>query len=376
MKKNKKRYLIENDLVVGGGAEQIMRLLVSKLLAEGHDVTVATCSGSKKMFYDNYPREVKHFLWEVPWCGNVRRFSLAWMRYRVRRMQVAMQRWILDHRRYDVAIAMKEGPCMRDVANRNVRKRYGWVHVDYRSLYWTKGTYSSAEEEMAFFRKMDNVICVSQAAADGVKLVVGDPGNLLVAHNPIDIDAIKAKSYYPCEVMRMEGKPLLVAVGRLVEGKRFDLLLEACACLSGRYDFEVWIVGEGDQRDALERMIAEAHFDFVKLLGHKDNPYPYIKQADWFVSTSVSESYGLAIQEALILGVPVVVTECPAMYETVEEKYGYIIDNNVEALVVTLEEILTNHAFALAKRAGAQEYSDKFESLSVRLNRIYQIVNS
>ena len=72
------------------------------------------------------------------------------------------------------------------------------------------------------------------------------------------------------------------------------------------------------------------------------NPYKYLAQADLFVSTSISESYGLAVQEAFILGVPVVAVKCSGIEEVFDTRFGKLIENSEEELACTLKEIVSN----------------------------------
>lgn len=368
----KKRYLLENDLISGGGAEQVMKSLVDKLLREGHDVTVAVRKGNRKDFYKLYPREVKFYLLEFPWLDNVKRFTLRWALQRIRYTFFCIRRFWLNIQRFDIAVAMKEGPCMQDVALRKATTRYGWVHVDYRYIYWTKKYYQSVVDEVECFRQMNRVVCVSQAAAEGVVKTIGDPGNLVVCYNPIDAHIIREKATEKCQITRKEDRPLFVSVGRLAREKQFTMLLEVCNRLSKQYEFELWIIGDGPERNKLEKMIEQWDIHCVKLLGSQENPYSYMKQADCFVSTSVAESYGLAIQEALILGIPVLATECPAMWETIPEGSGMIVPNDPENLFHAMESVIQNREILECLCTNINARNDKKEWYETRLNEIYQ----
>lgn len=364
----KKRYLVENDYITGGGAENVMRNLVTLLLDEGHDVTIATWKGSKKTFYEIYPDTVHHFMVEFPWNDQVKRFTIQWALQRIRYMLFCIQGYILKHRLFDVAIAMKEGPCMADVVERRAKKHIGWVHVDYRHLYWTDCVFPSAEEEKKCFQKMDKVVCVSQTAADGVIQTIGDPGNLKVCYNPLNVAHIRGLAQ--CNPVRKPGKPVFVAVGRLCVEKRYTMMLRVCNRLSTKYNFELWILGDGPQREELENSILAQRMNGVKFLGHQSNPYPYMKAADCFISTSKTESYGLAVQESLILGVPVLVTKCAAMIETVPQQFGIIVEDDEDAVYEAWEKLLMKPSILVEYRKVLENekvydtlYEDRIEAI-------------
>lgn len=78
---------------------------------------------------------------------------------------------------------------------------------------------------------------------------------------------------------------LFVLVDWLIKG--YDRLLDVCERLNIQgYKYSVWIIGEGEDRFLLEKIIAEKQLGNVKLLGLKSNPYIYMKQADWLLLPS------------------------------------------------------------------------------------------
>lgn len=111
-------------------------------------------------------------------------------------------------------------------------------------------------------------------------------------------------------------------VGRLVPGKRFDVLVRAVAALPGAH---LLLAGDGPQRAALRRLAAELGAQGrIHLLGERDplgdsadgrTPgIPALLAAmDVFVSPSREEAFGLAVVEALAAGLPVLHVTCPAI---------------------------------------------------------------
>ncbi|MEU0375257.1 glycosyltransferase [Streptomyces sp. NPDC006283] len=102
-------------------------------------------------------------------------------------------------------------------------------------------------------------------------------------------------------------------VGRLVPGKRFDVLVEAVAALPGA---RLLLAGDGPQREALRALAVRLDAaDRVRLLGACDgDAVPALLSAmDVFVSASRDEAFGLAVVEALAAGLPVLHTTCPAV---------------------------------------------------------------
>ena len=186
----------------------------------------------------------------------------------------------------------------------------------------------------------ERVLCVSETVRRGIRATIGDPGNLCLRYNPIDGERIRALSREPVAEAAPKDGPLLVAVGRLVAGKRFDLLLDVCGELRRDHRFTLWIVGGGEEEAALRAQIARAGLTNCVLLGQRENPYPYIARADWLLSASESESYGLTVQEALILGVPVLACACGGIAECLDPRFGILTGLERDALRDALRRVL------------------------------------
>lgn len=136
-----------------------------------------------------------------------------------------------------------------------------------------------------------------------------------VVYNPVVTDEIIARAADPVDHPWIATKniPVVIGVGRLEPQKDFSLLVRAIHALQRRWPCRLLILGEGNERSALEALITELGLaDQVQLLGYVENPYAYIARADVFVLSSRWEGFGNVIVEALALGTPVVSTDCLA----------------------------------------------------------------
>ncbi|HWU06942.1 MAG TPA: glycosyltransferase [Streptomyces sp.] len=144
--------------------------------------------------------------------------------------------------------------------------------------------------------------------------------------NGIDVAAFRFDSAQRCATRALLGLPgtafVVGGVGRLVTGKRFDLLIRAVAALPG-----VWLVLAGDGPEAVPLRVLAARLgvaDRVRFLGEcgTAGPAPAVPAVlgavDVFVSASREESFGLAVVEALAAGLPVVHAACPAVEDLPE----------------------------------------------------------
>ena len=136
-----------------------------------------------------------------------------------------------------------------------------------------------------------------------------------------------------------------VMVARLSHCKGIDRTIRAVAVAREKgYPVMLHVVGDGPIRDSLCRLAEElAVTEWVIFHGEKQNPYPYIKQADLLLLTSYHEAAPMVIDEARCLGVPVLSTKTSSSQEMViETQAGWVCDNDQAAINETLCRVLAD----------------------------------
>lgn len=110
------------------------------------------------------------------------------------------------------------------------------------------------------------------------------------------------------------GPRRLVAMGRLVPAKGFDLLIEAFARVTSSHpDWSLVILGDGPERAHLEAMISELRLHHRVLMpGRVTDPAPYLTASHVFVLSSRYEGFPNALLEAMACGLPAVAFDCPS----------------------------------------------------------------
>jgi glycosyltransferase involved in cell wall biosynthesis len=156
----------------------------------------------------------------------------------------------------------------------------------------------------------DRIIAVSDGVrSDLVRRFGVKRDRVQTIHNPYDLDRIRREALEPPEFPLPDR--FIVSAGRLVKRKGFDDLLDAYAL--PKPDLPLCILGEGVERDRLAQRIRALGLDGrVHLLGYARNPFAVLARAEMFVSPSHCEGFPNAIAEAMVLGVPVVSTDCPS----------------------------------------------------------------
>jgi glycosyltransferase involved in cell wall biosynthesis len=168
----------------------------------------------------------------------------------------------------------------------------------------------------AFYPRFDAVVCQSEdMRSDLVDRYRLPATRATVIHNPVDAERVRAlaaggeaaASHWPA----LTGGPRLLAAGRLVRQKGFDLLIEALA--DERHAKATLVVlGDGPLRAELERRAASNGVsDRLVFVGHQRNPFPFFAAADAFVLSSRFEGFPNVVLEALACATPVIATPAP-----------------------------------------------------------------
>ena len=355
----KTRILFDSRYVARGGAEIFMTNVINYLPRERYDITIAATYWDKNDPNEKLPPNVR-FIKRYHRRRHYRRLTPLWfLDVAYGRIYDAMVSAYISLLDFDIAIATQEKQTMVRTDKIRAKRKFAWVHTDYTTrLNNDKGTlFRTPKEERDCMARFEKVACVSKTTLDSVVSTIGDPGNLCVKYNPIDVRRIREMANIPCPLSHTGGKPLLVSVGRLVAEKNYKMLLEACRLLKDSLNFDVWIIGDGEERTMLEDIIVREGLSFIRLLGTQSNPFHYLKQADLFVSTSVTEGYGLAVQEALVLGVPVAATDCPGIAESLDPRFGMLTKHSPETVAAAIEKMLEPQTLAEYRQRIAREYS-------------------
>lgn len=196
------------------------------------------------------------------------------------------------------------------------------------------------------FPKADSVVVVSNGAAEDLaRLCSLERSRIATIYNPIvrnddiHIESIK-------DLLWSQGTHLkIIAIGSFKAQKNFPALLNAFAIVCKKVDARLLILGEGDDRYALEKQISQLGLTGKVLLpGFVVNPLVYLRQADLFVLSSDYEGFGNVLVEALHAGTPIVSTDCPSGPREILEdgKYGTLVPvGDAEALAQAIYESLS-----------------------------------
>lgn len=234
---------------------------------------------------------------------------------------------------YDVAIGYLEGLCNYIVSEKVcANRKILWVHNNYDDL----GYFPAFDAE--YFAKADVIATMSPGACVCLQRNFPDlSDHIWFIENITDAETVRNMSiqHIPEKgLIRFDGLRI-VSCGRLVSQKAYERAIEAASLLQKRrIPFKWVIVGDGPEKKKLKHLKKRMGVnESLSLLGMRENPYPYMKWADMLVVTSNYEGRSMVIDEAKILGIPVVTTNYATAVDAVEhEQTGLICEMSPEAI--------------------------------------------
>ncbi len=236
-----------------------------------------------------------------------------------------------DDERYDVAVAAMQGTATYYVFDKiNAERKICWIHTDYSKV-------QHVNEEIQYFEKADSIVTVSEQCYNAFLSIYPHLKNVVMLHNLNCPELIRkmANEKEQSECFPDCFRWHLVSVGRLVNLKGFDMLIDAAKIMKDKgISFSWYILGEGEERNNLLNKVNTLGLeDRVFFIGIEPNPYPFIKHADIVVQTSRYEGKSMVLDEAKILYRPIVSTKYDSVTDQIiDEENGILVDMSAEGI--------------------------------------------
>jgi len=247
----------------------------------------------------------------------------------------------INKRKFDTVVSCEEGLSTSLVGESVKGKKIAWVRCDYKRVYEARGNKIDP-----IYNCFDYIVCVAEQTRESfVSLFTNLEIKTVCIHNPQDSQLIINNALYNDHDSRFTAlnEKIIVSVGRLDKVKRFESIPAiARSLVEKNLRFKWFIIGDGGEKQNIEEEIKKNNIQGnVIMLGAKSNPHFYIKQADLYVCLSLSEACPRVINEAKILGTPVVSTDFPTVYEYLEDGVnGRIVP--LDHITNTVYELLTD----------------------------------
>lgn len=329
-------FLIPN--LAHGGAERVLTNLVNHMDYAKFDVTVQTMF-DVGIYQKQLNKEVR-YIPGFPWYfrGN------TWV-YKMFSPKFLYKRYIKA--KYDIIVSYLEGPSTRVVSGCDDNtKLVTWIHIQFDTKEYATLAFRNMNEVKECYQKFNRIICVSENVRESFNQVIQNNVPKQVLYNTVETEVIRERSKELIDDIQFSKDIInLISVAKLMKSKGYDRLVRVHKRLKEEgLKCHVYIVGIGEEKDALEKLIKENHLeDAWTFLGFRDNPYKYVRNADLYVCSSRKEGFSTAVTEALLVGTPVVSTNCSGANELLgyHDEYGIVTDNSEEGLYQGLKKMLS-----------------------------------
>ena len=258
---------------------------------------------------------------------------------------------IQPDKEYDLAVSFL---APHDIVLEKVRarKKVCWVHTDYTKID------IDTDLEGPVWSRFDHIAAVSDAVSEA--FLTRFPAlreKMVTLPNILSPEWIRsrAEAFRVDDEMPQEpGVTRLLSIGRFTVAKNFANVPDICRRIRETGIAIRWyLIGYGGEEDLIRERISEAGMEQdVRILGKKENPYPYLKACDVYVQPSRFEGNSVSVREAQILGKPVVVTAYPTVSSQIE--------NGVDGVIVPMDN--AGCASALAVLVSEPEKQDFLSS--------------
>lgn len=322
-----------------GGAEKVLINLVNNMDDSAFDITVMTLfdSGENRQFISP---KIKY----KTWCSKM----IPGNSHLMKLLSPSQLHKMIIKERYDIEVAYLEGPCARVISgcmDPSV-KLVSWIHIEQHTAKKAASSFRNIEEAKKYYSKFNKIVCVSNTVKTDFLNALHVKVSCEVLYNTNESEKIKLASKESVNEIDIQSSQIkIICVGKLLKNKGFDRVLRITKKLCDeKFPIHVYILGDGPEKHALQRFIAENKLEKqVTLLGYQLNPYKYIAKCDLFVCASHAEGFSTAATEALILGVPVCTVEVSGMKEMLGDKneYGIIVKNTEQDLYLAIKQLIS-----------------------------------
>lgn len=273
-------------------------------------------------------------------------------------------------KKYDVAIAYLQGfPLYYVMDKAEAKVKIGWIHTDY-----LKGGYFR-ELDRPYFEKLDYIVTVSEECKNTLVEVFPEFSyKISVIENIISEKTIAAMAKKESTIKLDKTKKCIIGVGRLSQEKGMDLAVEVCKRLVEEgYPIQWYIIGKGAEEKKLLELVENYGLkENFMLLGEQSNPYSIVKQADIFVQPSRFEGKSIAIEEAKILEMPIVVTNYPTVGDQITDGYtGVIAAITVDSIFKKVKMLLDDEGQCRLLKANLQKEKTTNEK---EIEKLYKLI--
>ena len=378
----KKKILIRIGSLRHGGAEKVLATFLKKLPEDKYEIDLLLNLYSGKylseipdwinvLYLNKGEMITTNRLQDIP----VKAFRVMYQSV-LKKFPKLLYSTILKNKKYDIEFAAIHG--FRDeILNSPLKnsKKIVWIHNDLRKTHFHNYT----DNEIRKFFGFDKILVISehiQKDFENLARNENEKNRIVRIYNPLDTNEILNKANVNWESTQNPA-PVFISVGTVFPQKGFDRLLKVHQrLLHEGFPHLVKILGDGYDFENIKNLISELQItETVEMTGFTDNPYPAVKNADFYISSSRYEGFPTVLFEAVTLKKNIIATEVSGVREILENgKLGLIVENSEEGIYEGMKKALTHPESFDVYGETLKTYSMPF-TLENSVNSIVQIID-
>jgi glycosyltransferase involved in cell wall biosynthesis len=320
-----------------GGAQKVLSILLRNIATEKFDITLCVLTDTG-VFYDDIPKSIKKVYLKIS------RVRYAWFKlFRFIKDTNPDIVFVFDVNHLSLIVGILSFLLPKKI---KYIAREAAVLTEFINGYpFLQRTIQRFLYNITFTR-YDLLICQSQyMSKDLIDNFDVSEAKIIVINNPVEFESLKR---IPSEV-KFEKKETfnLIAVGRIVYVKGYDLLIEALSKVKKK-NFHLTILGDKTPEspgysESVSNLV-ERHglSEKISFLGFTSNPHLYVQESDLLIIASRSEAFSNVAIEANAVGTPVLAFNCPGgMAEIIVQGFnGWLVENgNVNMLAEQIDKV-------------------------------------
>ena len=368
---NKIKLLFRHRSMEMGGVEKVLLSILSNLNPEKFKITVCLSLNQGEL-RDEFPSHVrkvyiaegKEDFSKNPLIQKAQLFKRRQLLKKYQKNPELVDQKILKDT-YDIEVGMtyNDFEMVLNSSNKN-SKKVGWLHSEIN----IPGFEVLARGIIKQFPHFDRMVYCSQKIHDLMHIHHPDlqyPSESIII-NAIPVDEIRKKAEE--KITDLPKSPVFVSVGRLHHRKGYHKLIEAHKkVLDQGFPHNIIVIGDGEEKKNLEELIIQLQVEkSFQLIGNRMNPYPYIKNSDYFILSSMSEAWPLVIAEALLLQKPTIATKTGDIPKMIlNNETGLLIDYEVDAMAEAMIKFLSEKEFVNHIKSNLVDIEKQFDNAAI-----------
>ncbi len=353
------RVLFLTNNLGNGGAERVLINLVNRMDKNKFDITVRTLIEGGCNLKDLSPEVNYEYIFRKSFRG-------------INYLHLLPHKFIYNLTaggNFDVIVVYLHGVLTQIVSYAPCyQKTVAYLHANMEKSPFMQRLVKKQKVE-SVFSSYNQIVAVSQDVKESFWRTSGLPPNkVCVKYNTFAVDKIRQLALQKNDIENLStGMLRMCAVGKVEHGKGSLRLVKVIHRLieAGYSQLHLDFIGDGAEVAYIKKYLAIHKLEsFITLKGFTPNPYPYIAHRDLLVCPSYSEGFSSVVAESIILGTPVLTTDCAGMKEILGDnnQFGIIVANNSDALYEGLKGIVDNPQTLAHYRMQAKKRADFFST--------------